>query len=214
MPIMFPMRISHRHSFRRALGGCLLFLGAAGCQSGARPAATGTAPTSGDIARNQEQARSQTDEAFSLIEKSQFDQAEDLLKKAVIADPLYGPAHNDLGLIDYHRQDFYDAAWEFENAAKLMPRQAPPVNNLGLVMESANKLADAEKQYSAALDLDADNPEYAGNLARVRIKQGKRDSATRKLLDMVIARDHRGEWVTWAREQASLIPGSGTEDQK
>lgn len=185
----------------------------AGCQP-ASSTQTAAGLASGDVARNQQLARDETDQAYALIEHSQFDQAEALLKKAVVADPLYGPAQNDLGLIYYHRQDLYNAAWQFENASKLMPRQAPPVNNLGLVLEKANKLNDAEKSYSTALDLDPDNPEYAGNLARVRIRLGHRDDATRKLLDLIIMKDRRSDWVAWAKEQASRISTRHDEEQK
>ena len=190
----------------RVLSVICVLVAMAACQDNS--SAPKSAPTviNGDVASNQELARTQTDQAFDLIEKSQFDDAEALLKKAVVADPLYGPAHNDLGLIYFHREDLYKAAWEFENAAKLMPRQAPPVNNLGLVLEKANRGVDAEKSYSSALDLDPDNAEYAGNAARVRIRLGQRDDATRKLLELIIAKDQRPEWVAWAKDQASRIP--------
>lgn len=191
-----------------------LLLVIAGCQSADSGARSATPLATGDVERNQEQARSETDQAFDLIERSQFPQAEELLKKAVSADPLYGPAHNDLGLIYYQRADLYNAAWEFENAAKLMPRQAPPVNNLGLVLEKADKLADAEKSFAAAVDLDPDNSEYVGNYARARIRSGERDETTRKLLERIILTDHRPEWIAWAKEQASRISNPATDEQK
>jgi Flp pilus assembly protein TadD len=198
------MRIDAAYLIRSIVLACCA-IALASCQNPAASPQSATGLASGDVAKNQQLAREQTDQAYALIEQSQFDRAEALLKKAVVADPLYGPAQNDLGLIYYHRDDLYNAAWEFENASKLMPRQAPPVNNLGLVLEKANKLSDAEKSYTSALDLDADNTEYAGNLARVRIRLGKRDDATRKLLDLIVMKDHRPEWVAWAREQASRI---------
>jgi len=184
----------------------------AGCQSA--PPIAAVPPASGDVAKNQELARAQTDQAFALIENRHFDQAEEQLKKALVADPLYGPAHNDLGLIYFHREDLYNAAWEFENAAKLMPQQAAPVNNLGLVLEKGDKLAEAEKSYSSAVELDPDNTEYAGNYARARIRLGERDDTTRKLLELVILKDRRPEWVTWAREQASRIAKPNFDEQR
>ena len=157
-----------------------------GCLHSQEPAKTAGELASGDVARNQELARVQTDHAFDLIQNSRFDEAEELLKKSLIADPLYGPAHNDMGLIYFHRHDLYNAAWEFENAAKLMPRQAPPVNNLGLVLERGDKLIDAEKSYASAVELDPGNSEYAGNYARARLRLGKRDDTTRKLLELIL----------------------------
>ena len=168
--------------------------------------------SNGDVAKNQELARKLTSQAFERIEDSDFDGAEEVLKKAIAADPLYGPAHNDLGLVYFHREDLYNAAWEFENASKLMPRQAPPVNNLGLVLEKGAKLTDAEKSFATALELDAENTEYAGNYARIRIKLNQRDPLTKKLLELIIMKDHRPQWVSWAREQASRIPSESAGD--
>ena len=45
-----------------------------------------------------------------------MEKAEKLLKQALTADIGYGPAHNNLGKVYYHRQNFYLAAWEFEYA--------------------------------------------------------------------------------------------------
>lgn len=182
----------------------------AGCADSSRAPKVLTPAPGGDVTRDQQVARTDTDRAFELIDESKFDQAEDWLKKAVVADPLYGPAHNDMGLVYFHRDDWYNAAWEFENAAKLMPRQAPPLNNLGLVYERTGKLGDAAKSYAEALALEADNAEYVGNYARVRIRMGLRDETTGKLLDLVIARDRRPEWVSWAREQRSRLPHEPT----
>jgi Flp pilus assembly protein TadD len=206
------MRTRAIHFIVPLLGAALL-IPLPGCQSNQQSPKTAGELASGDVARNQELARTQTDQAFKLLEDSKYDEAEEILKKAVTADPLYGPAHNDLGLIYYHRQDLYNAAWEFENAAKLMPRQAPPVNNLGLVLEKGDKLADAEKSYASAVELDPDNSEYAGNYARARIRLGQRDEITRKLLELIVSKDHRPEWIAWAREQLSRISAENIDGQ-
>jgi Tfp pilus assembly protein PilF len=178
-----------------------------GCGNSSPVPKVTTSAASGDVTRNQQIARADTDRAFELLGQSKFDEAEDWLKKALTADPLYGPAHNDMGLIYFHRggKFNYDAAWEFENAIHLMPRDAPPLNNLGLVYDRTGKLNDAAKWYTAALELEPENTEYAGNDASVRIRLGQRDETTGKLLDLIILRDRRPEWVAWAREQRSRL---------
>jgi len=155
-------------------------------------------------------ARQLTQQAHTLIQQEKYDDAEPLLHKAVDADPMFGPARNNLGLVYFHQQvdeharhsnSLYMAAWEFENAIKLMPYQPEPRNNLGLVMEAAGKLTEAADDYQRARKMQPDNPEFIGNLARVKIRQGTRDEETKQLLEELTFKDHRPEWRNWAREQ-------------
>ena len=53
--------------------------------------------------------------------------AEIHLKKALVADVTYGPAHNSLGVVYMLQRNYYIAAWEFEYAAKLMPSNTEPM---------------------------------------------------------------------------------------
>jgi Flp pilus assembly protein TadD len=161
-----------------------------------------------DMASDTAAARAQTDHAYALIQAGKNAEAEPLLKRAIAADPTYGPARNDMGLIRYQQDRLYDAAWEFENAIKLMPQSPEPRNNLGLVLEKAQKLEEAEKSFARAHDLAAQNSEYAGNLARIRLRRDERDGHTRALLEQVILSDTRPEWVQWARLKLIQISGA------
>ncbi len=156
-------------------------------------------PLRGNVAVNTAQAKTDTDAAFDLIRQGKLDDAKRLLLGALAADPMYGPAHNDLGLVHFAQGRDYEAAWSFERAAKLMPKQGEPQNNIGLVYERAGRYADAEAAYRTALDLDSHNIEFIANLARVRVRQGLFDESTTKLLNEIASRDHRPEWVDWAR---------------
>jgi len=155
-------------------------------------------------------ARQLTLQAHALIQQEKYDDAEPLLHKAVDADPMFGPARNNLGLVYFrqqadehakHSNSLYMAAWEFENAIKLMPYQPEPRNNLGLVMEAAGKLTEAAVEYQRARKMQPDNPEFIGNLARVKIQQGARDEETKQLLQELTFKDPRPEWRNWAREE-------------
>ena len=172
---------------------------------------------SGDVARNTQRAQEETDRAYTLINEGRYADAEPILKRALVADPMYGAARNDLGLVYFHLNRLYEAAWEFQNAAKLMPRQGQPQNNLGLVMEQAGKTDEALRAYAKATELEPDNSEYAGNLARARIRLGLRDEETRRLLEVVVLRDRRADWVDWARfnltRQRSPVSAPDTTEQ-
>jgi Tfp pilus assembly protein PilF len=165
-----------------------------GCASKKRQSAPPPIPP-----RDVELARRENERGIELAEKGKYPEAERALRKAIAADVMFGPPHNNLGLVYYHQEKLYAAAWEFQNAIKLMPYQPEPRNNLGLVFEKAGKMGDAEASYRKAREMEPDNPEYIGNLARTRVRQGQRDDETRELLEELVLKDPRSSWQDWAR---------------
>jgi Flp pilus assembly protein TadD len=200
---------------KRIYGNCagliLALMAIPGCHQ--QPAQGGGSALHGDVVQNTEQARAETERAVQLTSEGKYAQAEPILKRAIQLDPMYGPAHNDLGLVYFHENRLYDAAWEYENAAKLMPRQPQPRNNLGLVLEQAEQLKEAVAAYTEAWQLAPDNPEYIGNLARARIRLGDKDEETIKLLQDLVLRDTRPDWVEWARSNLLRLRGTILESR-
>ena len=135
-----------------------------------------------------------------------LEQAQILLKQALDADIMYGPAHNNLGQAYYHQQRYYEAAWEFEYAIKLMPHQPVPRNNLGLVFEATGQMEQAAEQYDLARTEEPDNPEFVGNLVRARLRHGDRGQETHDLLQHLVRIETRPQWRVWAEEQLHLLP--------
>jgi Flp pilus assembly protein TadD len=195
----------------------LMLLGAlclVGCHANTPPGDTEAhtgGPSPGPIS-NSEGAKMQTESAYQLILVGKYKEAEPLLKKAVQYDPLFGPAHNDLGLVYLQTGRLYDAAWEFENAARLMSHQPEPRSNLGMVYEQSMQLDKAIDAYAQAEELAPQNPQYIGNLARARVRAGLKDEQTRKLLQELLMRDSRPDWLDWARTQ--LLSVRGTLDRQ
>ncbi len=150
-------------------------------------------------------AARETDLAMTLMAKNDYTGAEAALKRALAADVMYGPAHNNLGLVYFEHSQLYLAAWEFQYAVMLMPGQPAAKNNLGLVFETTGKLDQAVDAYDKAMKLEPDNPEFVGNLARARVRRGDADAAVRDLLARVIEIDTRSEWVDWVRERLALL---------
>ncbi|HSU69072.1 MAG TPA: tetratricopeptide repeat protein [Tepidisphaeraceae bacterium] len=194
---------------RLVAAGGVLAVCAAGCHNPNRPAASAgnTPPAHGDVIQNPDRARANTEQAYHLIEKEKYAQAEPILKQAIELDPMYGPAHNDLGLVYFHLGRMYEAAWEFENAGTLMPKQPAPRNNLGLVLEESGELKEAQAAFEKAVELAPDNPEYLGNLARARIRLGLEDAQTLHLLQELLLRDTRPDWLDWERANLLRIRG-------
>nr|MBC8218428.1 tetratricopeptide repeat protein [Planctomycetota bacterium] len=143
-------------------------------------------------------------QASKLLRRSKWDQAEQALQNALIADVTYGPAHNNLGKLYYKQGEFYLAAWEFEYASKLMPDRPEPHNNLGLVYEAVDRFDQAITYYSIANEMDRQNPVFIGNLARARLKQDEQHGEVRGLLSDLLLYDTRPTWVAWAREQLAV----------
>ncbi len=179
----------------------------AGCQwhRPASPTAAGYETRPKDPRRYTEAAKQHYARGVQLLKDGQVDQAEKVFQDALSADLFFGPAHNNLGTIYLRQKKYYLAAWEFQYAEKLMPNQAEPRNNLGLVYEAVGKLDDAAKSYEQALDLEPENPRIAGNLARVYVRSNRVDDKTRKLLEAVVMKDTRPDWIEWARERLALM---------
>jgi Flp pilus assembly protein TadD len=131
-----------------------------------------------------------------MLEHNQLPQAEAKFKEALTADMFYGPAHSNLGTVYYKQGKLYLAAWEYQYAAKLMPEKAAPINNQGMVQERAGRLDEAAKLYERAAKLDAESAQIAANLARTYIRMDRRDQATMLVLQKIVARDSRPEWVS------------------
>ena len=158
--------------------------------------------------RDTQRARVMTEKAHNELRGGNLTGAEKSLTEALQADTFYGPAHNNLGLLYYRQKKFYLAAWEFQYASKLMPFRPQPRNNLGLVLEAVGKPAEACTEYEEAAKLEPDNPEFVGNLARGLVRQGQKNERIRGLLQQVVLKDTRPDWVDWARLELVTMPAT------
>ena len=100
--------------------------------------------------------------ALGLIKQGNYSQAEKDLTAALSADLFFGPAHNNLGSVYFHRKDYYRAAWEFQYAAKLMPGRAEPLYNLAMVFEAVGSLDKAAQWYEKAQEVEPENVKMSG----------------------------------------------------
>jgi Flp pilus assembly protein TadD len=164
-----------------------------------------------DTPHDTDTATRQNEQALAQYEKGDLTAAEQSARAALTADITFGPAHNTLGMIYFRQSELYLAAWEFQYAIKLMPRQAEAHGNLGLVYETAGKWDQAVEAYEDALKLAPDDEEIIGNLARDHLRRGDRGDDVRQLLERVAGHDDRPEWRLWAREQLARLQSPATE---
>ena len=191
---------------RLGAGLGLAWLAAMGCHRSSMPPG-GYTTAAEDPRRDTEAARALNAEGVGRIEAGDLAKAERLFKEALTADVFHGTAHNNLGLVYYRQRRLYLAAWEFQYAVKLMPNRCEPRNNLGLVFEAVRQMDEAEKWYDEALALEPDNMETIGNLARALVRANRKDSKTRRILNEVVLKDTRPEWVAWAEERLVMLGG-------
>ncbi len=165
-----------------------------------------------DPTRDTDHAKEMNQKAISLMDGDNLKDAESHLRQALAADVMFGPAHNNLGHVYFKQKKYYLAAWEFQYAAKLMPNQAEPKNNLAMVLEIAGKPDQATEYYEQALKIQPDNPEIIANLARLYVKQNQFTQRTRELLNEIILKDQRPAWTQWAKTQLAM--GKFKEQEK
>jgi len=178
-----------------------------GCNTGSaryrsEPQGYRTVPV--EIGRDCEKAATLTAQALKAVEEGELEQAEQLLRDALTSDVMYGPAHNNLGQLYYQQKRYYEAAWEFQYAIRLMPHQPIPRNNLGLVFEATGQLDAAAEQYGLAVAEEPDNAQLLGNLASARIRRGDTGPEVRELLQQIVIKDTRPDWRAWAEQQYHL----------
>jgi Tfp pilus assembly protein PilF len=210
----FSAATASRSTFRASLCATAVFL-LAGCGSAApRPASDRYETVAPAPNRNADLARQENARAVALMDKGDHAGAEAALKAALAADLMCGPAHNNLGKVYFRQGKLYLAAWEFQYAMKLMPNQPEPPNNLGLVFEAAGKLDDAAESYGKAVALEPENIHALGNLARARVRRGDRDADLRALLEKLVLRETRPDWLAWERGVLSRLVWGGRDETK
>lgn len=177
----------------------LVIIVAASCRSADKSARYQTIPQV--PGQCPEQARAANDEGLHAIEEGDFAAAERKFREAIEHDLYYAPAHNNLGLTLLRSRRYYEAAWEFEYAAKLTPHAVEPRANLGLVYEGVGQLDRAVTEYEKAAEIDAHDASVMRHLARAYVKANRKDEGLKKLLDRLVLTPGNEQWDQWVRGQ-------------
>lgn len=140
-------------------------------------------------------------QGLKALEEDETEDAERCFRKAFEKDLFCASAHNNLGLLLLRSNKPYEAAWEFQFAAKLLPHSVEPRNNLGLVMEKVGQLDQAITHYENALHIDPNNVEVMGHLARAYVKSRRTSDDLKGFLKKISFQNPGGSWDKWARTQ-------------
>lgn len=156
----------------------------------------------GQIKRNPARSQELHAAALRVIDHDPTE-AKRLLKEALAEDLFNGLAHNNLGVLHLKADppNLYEAANEFEWAAKLLPGQPDPRHNRALVLELAGQINEAYVSYESALEVA---PQYMPTIqarASLAIRLGHDADALRPLLNEISVRGTTESWRQWAKKQ-------------
>jgi len=157
-----------------------------------------------ETSRNSAKAQRLTLAGVKAMNTGHVDYAFDKFMEAIAADESYGPAHNNLGLLHYDQGELYDAVLSFERATELMPGDPIVFYNLGLTLEAAGRVHEAMDLYWQAVEMDPTNPNFLGNLVRLRVRLGENSPEVVAQLQDLILIETRPDWRQWADRQLAL----------
>ncbi len=109
------------------------------------------------------------EEAGSLAQGGEIDQAVSLYQVALEAEPSRVEGYAQLALLQYSQNHLMEAEELFEKAAALTPSDASFLNNLGVMQYRQGKLEQARKTLENALATDLNYVDAAVNLRKVRL---------------------------------------------
>jgi tetratricopeptide (TPR) repeat protein len=155
--------------------------------------------------RNPVKAQRLTLAGVNALENGQRDYASEKLLSAIRADSGYGPAHNNLGLLQFDDGKLYQAVLSFERAMELMPADPVVYYNLGLALEKADRKNQALELYWQAVEIDPTEPHFLGNLVRLRRRLGEDGPDVIAQLQDLMLIETRPPWRDWASEQLNLV---------
>jgi arylsulfatase A-like enzyme/Tfp pilus assembly protein PilF len=102
------------------------------------------------------------------------------LEKALAIQPSFAPAHRDLGMAAFQRQDFNEAARRLEKAVEYGLDDARLYNFLGIAYSRTGALDRATSAYQKSLERDPNHAEARLNLGFAYERMGRMEEAKRE----------------------------------
>jgi tetratricopeptide (TPR) repeat protein len=91
---------------------------------------------------------------MAWVAQGKYDEALAHFQNAIIADPLYSQAYNNMGNIYSKRQDKFRAFYEWERAIIANPNNSRPYYNIGLGFKKKGDYARALLYFEKYMALD------------------------------------------------------------
>jgi tetratricopeptide (TPR) repeat protein len=150
---------------------------------------------------------------YAHVQKKEFDKAEENYKKAIEVKPDYAEAYNGLANI-YNTQRKFDLAAEASaKAAELTAAaagglggaNADSLYNQGVILWNQGKIADAKKQFEAAIAASPDHAESHYQLAMALVNEGNLSGAASEF-DTYLKLAPNGPNAAQAKALAAQLP--------
>ncbi len=106
----------------------------------------------------------------SAAKMGNFYKSKEYFEKAILIDPEFWTAYNDLGIVLMELKKYGEANTAFSAALSVMPGSIEIQNNIAMSLEKMNKLEDALTYYNKALEKNSGNPVIQANMNRVKAK--------------------------------------------
>ena len=87
---------------------------------------------------------------------------------------------------------------------ELMPGDPIVFYNLGLALEAAGRVHEAMDLYWQAVEMDPTNPNFLGNLVRLRVRLGENSPEVMAQLQDLMLIETRPDWRRWADRQLAF----------
>ena len=106
-----------------------------------------------------------------------FEEAKELLKKAIKIKPEIPDLHNNMGLILMEIKDYDQSLISFKKAIQINPKFSVAFNNLGTVYMGLGKVDEAIKNFQQSIKINPNNSDSYNNLGRIYNDQNQTNKA-------------------------------------
>jgi tetratricopeptide (TPR) repeat protein len=149
--------------------------------------------------------------ATAYARSGNLTKTEDLLRRAIEADPARLKGYSLLGQLYLRQNRVEDGKRQFEEVLKRNPASVPTSTMIAILLEAQGRVTEAEKQYQATLTIDPRAAVAANNLAYLYVSSDRNldqalqlaQTAKQQLPDEPHVNDTLG-WVYTKKNMASV----------
>lgn len=170
-----------------AIGTALLLGGACASKPEARQSAEEPRATLAE-------AQALNERALQAQKAGRADEAIELYRRVVQAEPRMHQAWNNLGVLYMDRHDYMEAALALKSAADLQPTDPVPLENLGLAYYRAGHARRSLEYYLQALERDANRVEAYRGAYRASELLGLRDQEALERVEQALMVEPDAVW--------------------
>lgn len=149
----------------------------------------GTLSAAGAAHKPLQRALDLDSQGMAAAKAGRYSDAEDLLRKAIAADPKYSDAFNDLAVIQLRQREYREAEKTLRDGLQADPKSAALQSNLGAALNHLNRFSDAVPPLEEAERLDPSLAQVHVQLGAAYVETGKLAAAQKEL---ELGREERG----------------------